>query len=418
MAIHPAAPATMLPKHQANTEPIVRRPVFNKPKKSSRLSFGPSTTANASSGDSEDPSNDSIFTPKKSTLSRLAASNALKARASTENLSLRGTTDTEGDDEETDDAPTYSASYLQELRNATPRTPASSSDDDANLAKGTKELDIAAKFGVGASTSTSNPLIPSEAEIREKKERRARLAREEQAEEGFIGLDEDDEEVGEETEDEFGNVVLRRKSAKGETRLVREEEDEDLMEDLVEEGGRVVLGRKAEREERRRRRKEREEMIRDAEEGDEDEGARHVEFERSQTAAGTYGLSYQEREERERREKERARLPKKVVPNRSVSEILKELRDRREEMKNEKEALVKQLDELIQEGEDIANDEQRVEQLLKQKEEELQKLVADIGKEGVNGGSIDVAMRDRGLESYGATPVGGLGAEDSSDESD
>ena len=100
-----------------------------------------------------------------------------------------------------------------------------------------------------------NSAIPTDAEIREKKERRARLAKEQD----FISLDNDGgntviEDVDDELNDE--KILLpyaqRASSSKEETRLVRDNEDiAEGFDELVSDG-RVALGKKVEREQKQR----------------------------------------------------------------------------------------------------------------------------------------------------------------------
>lgn len=92
------------------------------------------------------------------------------------------------------DGPVYNKSYLEELKGSTPSTPKdislynSSAEDTDNpttaatalTTTGNRALDLAAKFGTSSALSSASA-IPSAAEIQEKKDRRARLAKEQQA---------------------------------------------------------------------------------------------------------------------------------------------------------------------------------------------------------------------------------------------
>ncbi|KAK6722017.1 hypothetical protein SNK04_000893 [Fusarium graminearum] len=187
--------------------PVVVRPAISrsgslkgkkKPNKSSRLSFG---------GDDGGAGNDEpteVFTPKKLPLGRALENSAIKRGLGTKGLPMRSI----GDD---DDRPKYSKEYLEELQSSTPNTPQKSSTlpDDGDL------MDLDASELEGAlivdSAELSNQPQPttilSEAEVREKKERRQRLA----LEKDFLSVEDDDD------------PFARKK--KDDTRLIAEDED-------------------------------------------------------------------------------------------------------------------------------------------------------------------------------------------------
>ncbi|KAK5200561.1 hypothetical protein LTR16_005713, partial [Cryomyces antarcticus] len=249
---------------RVSESPIVRPKLGNKPKKSSalRMSFGPT----AASTDDDDSTE--IFKPRKSNLSRLAAERNAAKRLPSDRLPIRII---ESDDER----PTYSEDYLSELKNSTPSTPKASKTSSAHTSDGeAAALDVAAKFGAGYSNYIdASSAIPTEAEIREKKERRRRLAKEQGAED-FVGLD-DRVEGSDGSDNGRGDLILearevREKGKYAETRLVRE--DEDILEDFDDfvEDGKISLGKKAEREQAKKRKQEMADMINDAEGGDSD----------------------------------------------------------------------------------------------------------------------------------------------------
>ncbi|KAL9112796.1 MAG: hypothetical protein Q9187_007721, partial [Circinaria calcarea] len=239
----------------SETAPVIKRPTAtgsSKPKKRSslRLSFGPGETSmvNDESATSE------VFTPKKSNLSRQAIEkNALRKTLGTslpsDSLPIRPI----------EERPSYSKGYLNELKSSTPSTPKRLNSPSDEEEASSNALDIASKFGTDLFFQ-QNSSIPTDAEIKEKKERRARLAKEQE----FISLnsnptsDEDDD-------DDDDSVTLRARKKEPETRLVRD--DEDIAEgfDSFVEDGRISLGKKAEREQKRRHQVEMREMIEEAE---------------------------------------------------------------------------------------------------------------------------------------------------------
>ncbi|KAM7202187.1 Nineteen complex-related protein 2 domain containing protein [Rhypophila sp. PSN 637] len=304
-------------KDQGGTSVVIRPAISRsssvKQKKrasTSRLSFGPSDLA-ADDGDAE-----AVTTPKKSLGKKVIENNALRRSGSGASLPPRFAAFGGEDD---DDKPKYSKEYLQELQSSTPNTPQNLSslrikDDNEDEGNGTdlnnqdmmdldpSELDGAlivqsqdlsrcSPSAQALTRATNQANILTEAEIRERKERRARLAQEAD----FIPL----EDGSENSEDEHSNRVTVRfdssKPKKSESRLIAE--DEDLGEgydEFVSDGG-LALGRKAEREAERRHRQEIADMIQAAEEGsdaesDDSEAERRAAYEAAQRRAGMDGL--------------------------------------------------------------------------------------------------------------------------------
>ncbi|KAL8785580.1 MAG: hypothetical protein Q9195_008566, partial [Heterodermia aff. obscurata] len=261
--------------------PTVIRPRLSKPK-SLRTSITPGGTSMLD----EDNDSNNVFTPKKSTLSRIAISQNAARKSSS--LAPR-----QIDDEQ---RPSYTATALHELKSSTPSTP----KDLTTLPAAAQTLDlIAAKFGtVDLALRTDTGLIPTPAEIAEKKARRKRLAQENE----YLNLhsEEEDEEPNEDEK-------------YGETRLVPD--DEDIAEGFDEfvSDGRVALGRQAERDQRRKRKEDIAALIADASgSGSEDDGSeveRRQAYEAAQTRKGMEGLRH-EGEEQQRR----ARTPPRITP--------------------------------------------------------------------------------------------------------
>lgn len=245
----------------AVVRPAVSRSGSTRMKKkasSSRLSFGVTDPVDGGEGaDSQQP-----ITPKKpSSLSQRATeNNALRSSLSSRKLPTRSFGP---EAEET----SYSREYLEELQSSTPNTPQNISslrihDDDAGAGAGTggeamdldpSELEgavVVPQADLSVSTFGTTSHIPSAVEIREKKERRARLAVEGDA----YNEDEDD-----------NYISLAPKKKKDDTRLIAEDEDLGEGYDEFVEDARLELGKKGEKEAARRHRREMAELINAAE---------------------------------------------------------------------------------------------------------------------------------------------------------
>lgn len=376
----------------------------SQPKKRSslRLSFEADNAAR------EETSQDtSEFTPKKSSLSRRAIEkNALRKSLChslpAEKVVVRGTL--------SKDRPSYSKDYLEELRSSTPSTPRDVKSPSPGVGDGADDpLGVLAKFGSRDGTPADSS-IPGEAEIREKKERRARLAREQE----YIGVDDEDEE----DENEDYEIALRPRQKWAETRLVREDEDvAEGFDDFVEDGT-TALGRKAEKEQEKRRRAEMRELIEQAEgssdeESDDSEVERRQAYDAAQTRAGTY-RSNQPREEDLPR---RPRTPPKITPLPSLSACLERLQGTLKGIEDQRARRLKELDEITREREEIAVREVEIQRLLKEAGEKYEKLRAEAGIAGEAGGSPGQSNRSgfalglphgRGLEDFGSMQSGPL----------
>ena len=342
-----------------------------------------------------------IFTPKKSHLSRQAIEkNALRkslaANLPSEHVTLR----------QTDDRPSYTADALNELKTSTPSTPKelrSQSDIDHEESKA---LDLAAKFGSDLLVRDSTSSIPTEAEIREKKERRARLAKEQD----FIGLDGNDAEEEDDSDGERSLLPYANQKPKyEETRLVRD--DEDIAEGFDEfvSDGRIALGKKAEREQKRRHEAEIRELIDQAEGGsgsdsseDASETERKAAYEAAQTRKGMDGLDRGEDKVKPRR----PRTPPRITPLPTLSACLERLKD---QLAGTQYALMvkrKRMEEIQKEKADILAREGEIQRLLKETAERYERL-RDEAAEGENGGKTNGQMQVIGSEG-----MGGRGLED------
>lgn len=417
-------------------EPTIKRPAV-KPRKSSslRTSFGPS----AVDDDSEDSS---VVTPKRSNLSRVAIQRNAEKRSSllAPSLPLRR-------EEDDDERPSYSKDYLQELKDSTPTTPrdltSNSASDVEDVSTGTQALDLSSKFGSSLARYQQSSAIPTDAEIAEKKARRARLAKEQE----FISLDPSDAEEDEDEnvmEDEKGRLILKPKDKYDnlESRLVRD--DEDIMEGFEEftgdAGNRIMVGRKAEREAEKQRKVDMAAAIAQAEgaedeESDDSERERNEAFEHAQTRHGTYSANTTEDANADTRPK----TPPKISPLPQLDSVLERLRKQVVELQTGRMQKMQEMDALKKEKVRLGEEEVRVQQALKETGERYEKLRSDMGitKEGTpalegersvvrsNGdqeGTTELGstgglrsstqpgsrtgFMGRGLESLGSTPVG------------
>jgi hypothetical protein len=380
--------------------PIGRSASTSKKKKaaSSRLSFG---LGEIISGDAAEALEDSeLFTPKKPSLGRrVIESNAIRKSLPAYQMPIRGS-------EDEDERPIYSKDYLNELKSSTPSTPrdlralSATADEEEGLDE--SELDGAMIVDTEQNLPSTSGVsaIPTEAEIREKKERRARLAHEQD----FISLDSGP--------DDRQQLSLLPRKKKAETRLVRE--DEDLGEGFDEfvDDGRISLGKKAEREAKRRQRAAMADLIHEAEgsssdTSDDSERERQAAFESAQTRAGMDGLSKPDLSDAIHQ------IPPKITPLPNLSECLQRLQTTLSGMQKELEQRNAKMAELQQEKKEILAREQEVQRLLKEAGDRYAAMRTDTGlppvdtKALVEGQSpfMNPMVANRGLESFGNTPT-------------
>ncbi len=338
-----------------------------KKRPSARVSFGPGGT---SMTEDDDSGGSAVFTPKKSNLSRQAIEkNALRksiaSNLSSEHLPFR----------QTEDRPSYSADHLNELKTSTPSTPKDlRSQSDINNENG-KALDLVSKFGSDLAFQDSSSAIPTDAEIREKKERRARLAKEQD----FINLDDEDAQEQEDSDGERSLLpyAKQKSSKKEETRLVRD--DEDIAEGFDEfvSDGRIALGKKAEREQKKQQEAAMRDLINEAEGGndsadseDDSEAERHAAYEAAQTRKGMDGLRRDDQSTKPRR----PRTPPRITPLPTLAGCLEKLKQRLASMEYAQMQKVRRLEEIRKEKEDIRVREEEIQQLLRETGERYEKL--------------------------------------------
>ncbi|KAJ5781074.1 hypothetical protein N7457_006234 [Penicillium paradoxum] len=375
----------------APLESVVKRPANFKPKQKSKLqlSFGADTSMNDGDQESE------VIVPKRHGLGRKAMGRSAAA-ISAEDLSARF-----GQDQ---DRPTYSQDYLKELRNSTPSTPKTLTDDETS-----KAVDVAAKFGE-VMTVAGQAHIPSEAEIREKKARRARLALEHNANgDDFISLDDHDAAHV----DDWDAVARGDKEVK-DTRLVRD--DEDFAEGFEEftEDGKISLGRKAEREKKRKDREAMRELIEDAEgvsDEDDSDFEEKAAYEAAQTRAAMYGKSDAI---------DRPKTPPKMTSLPRLASSFDRLRMSLASMQGLKTQMISRMEEMRKEKADIAVREVEIQAMIKEAGDNYERLKkeAGIARSGELNPSNGALEKSRGLESIGApVPMRHSSTSDSSDSS-
>ncbi|KAJ5193228.1 hypothetical protein N7449_009370 [Penicillium cf. viridicatum] len=383
----------------AAPDPVVKRPAAFRPKQKSKLqlSFGAETSMNDGDEESE------VVLPKRHGLGRKAMENSagVLPSVSSETLSARFGQDP--------DRPTYSHDYLKELRDSTPSTPKTTTDDETS-----KAVDVAAKFGE-IMTVPGQAHIPSEAEIREKKARRARLAMEHGAEEdGFISLDVNNAA----STDDWDAVVRGEKEVEEETRLVRDDEDfAEGFEEFFTEDGKMALGRKAEREKKRKDREAMRDLIEDAE-GISDEDDSDLEEKAAYEAAQVHAAMGHGKSAGI----DRPKTPPKVTSLPRLASSFERLRTSLASMEGSKTQMISRMEELRQEKADIAIREVEIQAMIKEAGDNYERLKKEAAV--VSNANLDASSgaleKSRGLESIGApvpVPVRGSSMSDSSDSS-
>lgn len=373
----------------------IKRPLF-KPRKStsSRKSLGLTPLDH----DEEEDSAESVVTPKRAGLSRVAIQRNASKRSSL--LASQLPRRSPGDEDD-DDRPKYSADALLELRDSTPATPKEFGTVE-DVAVGTQALDLSAKFGASLARydhlSGQSSAIPSATEIAEKKARRARLAREEAAE--YISLDPDDPNLDDDDDDEDldenvmrnerGQLVLKPKEDKyglSESRLVHE--DEDIMENFDEftEDGKISLGKKAEAEAARKRKQDMAAQIAeaegasDAEDSDDSERARTDAFVANQTRHGIYNNPHSTTTPAAALDltAHRPKTPPIITPLPTVTIVAQRLEAQLASMQAARTQKLQEMRRLQREKIDLAEQEVRIQQALKETAEKFSHLRKEKG---------------------------------------
>ncbi|KAI9648008.1 hypothetical protein NHQ30_002636 [Ciborinia camelliae] len=425
----------------SNKPPIAKTTSFKKKKRpaSSRLSFGVGDIISGS--DAENLEDDESFTLVKKPLSRKVTEGNAKKTSARLPLPMRARDgDEDGDGDSGMGRPTYSKDYLKELKSSQASAMRELADVevgggeepflDASELEGAMVVDLEGNGDTVGEFGGSRAVIPTEAEIREKKERRARMAREKD----FISLNDDEPDGGR-------NIMsLLPRQKKAESRLVRE--DEEIMEGFEEfvDDGRISLGQKQEREDRRRRKKEMADLIQQAEgisdeESDDSEAERRAAYEAAQTRAGMDGLHKHSDAAAAREENH---VPSRITPIPVLSECLERLQHTLQTMELELSQRKRKIEDAQREKSDIVMRESEVQILLTKAGKRYSELKADqsmglgggvggrdkkdldlglddvkdlvnasseMAREHLGGGGGGVGDMHRGLESFGNTPV-------------
>ncbi|KAJ5223030.1 uncharacterized protein N7469_009270 [Penicillium citrinum] len=363
----------------AALEPVVKRPTRPKakPKSKLNLSFGDTSMAD------DDDQDSGVVIPKRHGLGRKAVERSALQRTLDSSAAPRVSQD--------QDRPTYSNDYLKELRDSTPSTPKASTDEEKD-----RTVDVAAKFGEVMKVSGQSA-IPSEAEIREKKARRARLALEHGAnvnEEDYIALEDNDTR----DDDDWDAVARGEKEKYVDTRLIRDDEDFAEGFDEYVEDGKISLGRKAEREQKRKNRDAMRELIDDAEgisDSEDSDLEEKAAYEATQTRAAIGSRSDGI---------DRPRTPPKMTTLPKLSSSLERLRLSLAKMESSKTQMISRMEELRKEKADIAVREVEIQSLIKEAGENYERLKKEAGVEGDADGAASTGAleQSRGLESIGA----------------
>ncbi|XXH06131.1 hypothetical protein Hte_012576 [Hypoxylon texense] len=419
----------------------------------SRLSFGGAGEEPTEEDDSMVLGDEVVSAPKRGTLAHAAVENsAYKKGISKNNLPLNRLPMRSAETD--DDRPRYSKEYLSELQLSTPNTPQNlsklhpTSDDEMTL----DPSELEGAMIVDTNTPSKDTTILTEAEIQEKKARRARRAKAggTRDTDDFISLSDDERDQG----DSYLAVLSRRQerqpkksSSAKDTRLIAEDEDlGEGFDEFVEDGG-LSLGKKAEREARRRQRAEMASLITAAEGGgsdaesggsDDSEAERRAAYEAAQTRAGMDGLAA-EREQQRRRllQQSSGSVPiPRITPLPDLDTLMDEFRARMRRKEDEMGRLKAKIAELRAEREGILKREPEVQRLLDEAGERYRALMTgNTTAEGASGttnggGGVEAGTSataedsvaaarslldqarggadtpgQRGLESLGTTPV-------------
>ncbi|OLL25584.1 hypothetical protein NEOLI_004975 [Neolecta irregularis DAH-3] len=321
----PATSSLKRKSHKANNSPKLR------------LSFG---------GPEED---EGSFVPKRSILSR--------------NISSRKNVGEEEDipsnfEQASISRPTYTKSYLSQLKTSTPSTPkeyqspAISEKDDP--------LDIEGKFGMVLGNQSSS--IPESGVVKAIKDRRARRAKDGA---DFISLSE--------------NQDLIVSSKKAGPRLVREEDEYggdglDGLEEYVDHG--IILRKDGEQLLAKKRKDEMRDAIEadEYEESDSDNSAMQ-EWEQSQIRKGDFTT----RETTRRSRKSSVPVPPIVTALPTLAGALSRLRGMMITMQEKKAQLTRQANELAQEMADLLLREKLVQDGLEKASQDYETLQKDVG---------------------------------------
>lgn len=374
-------------KGDENDGPVVVRPSVGRAgSKHKKKGVKPRISMGGDDGEEAASQDEISKTPKRAPLGLRAMENSVARRGM-----LRGGLPTRLSRDD-DDRPRYSKEYLDELQSSTPNTPHDiltlHATDMDEMELDASELEGALIIESPVPSPKPAAHIPSEAEIREKKERRARLAQEQ----GFLSVEED------ESEDRSG-------TKKSDARLQREDEDlGEGFDEYVEDGG-LSLGRRAARERRKRERQQMAELISAAEGHSTDSSSdgdaeRRIAYESAQTRAGLDGLKKADAKPAD----DLWRVPTKITPLPNLTECLAKLQATLRSMEEDLKAKSARVEQLRREKEEIDAREGEVQALLDSAGRKYQEAMGGGNTEAGATTQANVTLAERGLESLGATP--------------
>ncbi|KAK3693411.1 nineteen complex-related protein 2-domain-containing protein [Podospora appendiculata] len=428
------------------SSPVVIRPSLSrsgstkqkKRQSSSRLSFGPSEIG--ADADAAEPPTTSLSTPKKTLGKRALENNALRRSSSLQNLASRFA----GGDEE---RPRYSKEYLEELQSSTPNTPQNLSslritddaDHDDNDNDDVMDLDAAELDGVlvvppppdSLSLAPAAAHVLTDAEIRERKERRARLAKEAE----FISLSGSDSDSSPRGSSSRVTVAFSKPAKRSESRLIAE--DEDLGEgydEFVHDGG-LALGRQASSAAAQRQRQQIAELIYAAEansdaESDDSEAERRAAYEAAQRRAGMDGLHRLGDDDDDDRDEIGLSAVPRMKPLPELGDVLQRMRGLVQGLEDDVARKRARIADLQREKDEILQREREVQEILNQAGAKYQEVMGGAAA-AVTAGGVGDAIKmaaavaaqsplrplppgiavgehlsvERGLESFGTTPT-------------
>lgn len=362
-----------------------------------------------------------VITPKRGLARRAIENNATRA---TDSFEATTTATVPGAYEDLQ-RPSYSQQYLNELKNTQNSRPSDTPPSD-NPAFVSEEIDLASNFSKDLSSyqdGQQGSLIPTDAEIQEKKARRARLAKQQKYNvnpEASEDEAEHDDRPGSD-EDEFltqrDKISLRDARTIGkkevDTRLIHD--DEDLMEgfeDFTNESGRVALGKNAQNEAKARRRADMQDMISAAQEADEDDEdasdrERRDEYEELQTRKGIENMQVNGRKPQPLHD-DGPRTPPRITPIPSLSDSIQDLRDKILSIEADRAKKLHRLEEIATEKQEVAQREIDIQRLLAETADKYEKLGAEAGISDklINGSRQSNLLPNRGLEDLGVSSEG------------
>lgn len=321
-----------------------------------------------------EPEDVGVVAPRKAKVSRIAVQKASKRPVSATSRVPSRDID-EGDDERLHGA-TSQPVTADAITTAV--------DDVSNE---TQALDLSSKFGSSLARYQQSAAIPSATEIAEKKARRARLAKEDAADE-YISLNPSDPELDEDEDenvmrDDIGRLILKPKDKyqQAESRLVRD--DEDIMEnfdEFTEADGKIILGRKAEAAAARKRKQDMAAQIAEAEgASDQDSNAsereRNEAFEAAQTKHGTYGAHDTANGEADARPK----TPPIITPLPTLDGVIEHLRGQVVELQTSRMQKMQDMEALQREKVRLGEEEVRIQKALRETAEKFAALRAEKG---------------------------------------